>query len=214
MAKTINWPDWAAYAQKLFGLRGRVSLQLDETAVPTVPLVAESSPFNSVPIVCGGFGNENAHVLNLSPVGVRPTAGGILVVRGLMFHRPGADLTVDVGLVTPLEVSTNVALTDEVQLVNMQSPMFIAAGVTFVTLNQHLLWRGDAAAGLVVNVLARIQLESAAVHSPQPIMFPGKGIVLDGTDPLGFLHLVTLPLDVNTQHPGATFFCEAWPGLR
>ena len=204
MPLPFNWPGESATLQKLFGLKGRVPLQMDEMVVP-VAIIAngEASPWASSINVAkhrnqaaGGAGVE-------SGIMVRPGGGVVLSIEKVVVDNNQASaIRCDLRMLSPALIATPITVVASSNMNNMQAPInpdgsigrtgSLVSSVTHTAVIGDVLWR--------INVAAN---DSKQFQLPVPFFLDG-----DANGGVGGLVLWNLADD---QVIGATFIGREYP---
>lgn len=196
MAKGIQVPAVSRGLEKQFGIRGSLSLLLDEAVAP----VQDAGDFaGSNPYIERGLGMD----AQLVPAGgagtfagylVRPGAGTVLVVEQYtLANDTGATRTVLVKLMRPVDIAAiTITATSPIAQVNgrLRSTGFLPQLAAVASLVNHTTTTIGAE-------IMRHLLLAGLDHELEP----KRGIVLDGTDPAGVPGLMFM---INTSNLSLT----------
>jgi len=195
MTKQIQNADSAERLRNQYGLKGRVQVSLDELIVPTADVgdFAGKSPFERNSRIQGG---DTAVMVasgaaRYGYVCITPGPGTLLVVEGIVLSYPTASHRVELRLMTPANVQGTT--TGTISTYAWNRPIFPAALLERMVATTRTIHHTAITGARIASYLTST-LHNAAVDL-------GRGVVLDGTDPVGPLSLGIWTTSLNTQTP-------------
>lgn len=190
MPLTINWPAPGQTLQKLFGLKGRIPLTVDETLVPVAVLEqAESTPWGSARSVARHRNQAAGGVGTNAGIMVRPGAGVVLCIDHVLVDNNQANaIRADLRILSPAQVAL-VTVVASNNMNDMQAPIqtdgSVARTGSLVSSVTHTATIG--------NVIARINV---AADESEDLVIPSRWY-LDGDAKGGVGALILWTLTTN-----------------
>lgn len=196
MASRIQNAESSERLRNQFGLKGHVGTSLDEIIVPTADVgdYAGKSPWekrrvggDSLTSVAGGAGR-------FSYVLITPGVSTKLVVENVRIINPtGVSQVLEVRLFRPADVLGTVTLTTRAGVWN--EPISPAAFIPQLSAIERTIHHTTTAIGAII---ARIYSHTSSHNLEWPL---ARGVVLDGSDPLGPISLGIMTTTVNQGTP-------------